>query len=92
MCIYHLKEGFKMNEEQESEPLESVQETIEKGMKEKTEADGLDLFDIEITNESRGITVRISCEDGSDALFISSFVLSAFKKLDVQATSKIMGV
>lgn len=75
-----------MNEKQDDEkPLEDVEEIIEKDL-----TDGEEIFHIDISNEARGIKVSIDCEDSGDAVFMAGFVISGFRKLGVEAKSKVM--
>jgi hypothetical protein len=82
-------------EEHPEKPLESeeiVDDGIEKGENEKAQdlTDGEELFNIDIENAYRGIKVSIHCADSGDAVFMAGFVISAFRKLGVEAKSKVM--
>jgi hypothetical protein len=79
-------------EEHPEKPVESMQELIEKGVNEKPKdlSDGEELFNIDIECEARGIHVAIHAEDSGDAVFMAGFVISAFRKLGVEAKSKVM--
>jgi len=83
-----------MQEQKENEePVESVTEIIETGIeKGKDLTDGEELFNIEMSNDSRGITVKIHCADSADAVLIAGFVISAFRKLGIESksVSKVM--
>jgi len=69
-------------------PRQEEHSTIEP----KDLTDGEELFNIEMSNDSRGITVKIHCADSADAVLIAGFVISAFRKLGIESksVSKVM--